>query len=210
MNVASSTLYRNQPRGARGLRPVGPKCPNWAVNGNWEDPVSGTAIREFGRSWSTEVEKLSIALTPEFAADIRQAIATGEYASTSEVVRDALRAWKQIRQERQIAIEELRRLWREGNDSGQGQPLDAEALKHRGPDLDEIWLHVALDNPAAADRLIDRIVARCQGLASHPQLGPARPEIAPDTRALVVGDYLLLYRVDGYDAVIVRVVYGAR
>jgi antitoxin ParD1/3/4 len=79
-----------------------------------------------------KVEKLSIALTSEFAADIRQAIATGEYASTSEVVRDALRAWKQIRQERQIAIEELRRLWREGNDSGQGQPLDAEALKRRG------------------------------------------------------------------------------
>jgi antitoxin ParD1/3/4 len=78
------------------------------------------------------VEKLSIALTPEFAADIREAIATGEYASTSEVVRDALRAWKQIRQGREIAIDELRRLWRDGNDSGQGQPLDAEDIKRRG------------------------------------------------------------------------------
>ena len=77
-------------------------------------------------------------------------------------------------------------------------------------DLDEIWLHVALDNPAAADRLIDRIVARCQGLDGHPQLGPARPEIASEARALVVGDYLLLYRVDGFGAVIVRVVHGAR
>jgi antitoxin ParD1/3/4 len=78
------------------------------------------------------VEKLSIALTSEFAADIRQAIATGEYASTSEVVRDALRAWKQIRQGREIAIDELRRLWRDGNDSGQGQPLDTEDIKRRG------------------------------------------------------------------------------
>ena len=78
------------------------------------------------------VEKLSIALTPEFAADIRQAIATGEYASTSEVVRDALRAWKQIRQERAVAVEELRRLWREGLESGEGQPLDAEDIKRRG------------------------------------------------------------------------------
>ncbi len=78
------------------------------------------------------VEKLSIALTSEFAADIREAIATGEYASTSEVVRDALRAWKQIRQGREIAIDELRRLWRDGNDSGQGQPLDAEDIKRRG------------------------------------------------------------------------------
>ncbi|HEY2658433.1 MAG TPA: type II toxin-antitoxin system ParD family antitoxin [Caulobacteraceae bacterium] len=78
------------------------------------------------------VEKLSIALTPEFAADIRQAIATGEYASTSEVVRDALRAWKQIRQGREVAIEELRRLWREGIESGEGQPLDADDIKRRG------------------------------------------------------------------------------
>ena len=78
------------------------------------------------------VEKLSIALTPEFAADIRQAIATGEYASTSEVVRDALRAWKQVRQGRQVALEELRRLWREGIDSGAGEPLDADDIKRRG------------------------------------------------------------------------------
>ena len=77
-------------------------------------------------------------------------------------------------------------------------------------DLDDVWLHVASDNPAAADRLIDRIVARCQGLADHPHLGPARPEIAPGARALVVGDYLALYQLDGADAVIVRVVHGAR
>lgn len=80
----------------------------------------------------TTVEKLSIALTPEFAADIRQAVAAGEYASTSEVVRDALRAWKQIRQEREAAIEGLRHLWGEGVDSGEGEPLDAEAIKRRG------------------------------------------------------------------------------
>ena len=71
-------------------------------------------------------------------------------------------------------------------------------------------MHVALDNPAAADRLLDRIVARCQGLADHPQLGAARPEIAPEARALVIGDYLALYRVDGANAEIVRVVHGAR
>ena len=78
------------------------------------------------------VEKLSIALTAEFVADIRQAIATGEYASTSEVVRDALRAWKRIRLERQVAIEDLRRLWRDGTDSGEGQPIDAEEIKRHG------------------------------------------------------------------------------
>jgi antitoxin ParD1/3/4 len=78
------------------------------------------------------VEKLSIALTPEVLADVRQAIATGEYASTSEVIRDALRAWKHNRRERDVALEALRGLWREGVESGEGQPLDLEDLKHRG------------------------------------------------------------------------------
>jgi antitoxin ParD1/3/4 len=78
------------------------------------------------------VEKLSIALTPEFAAEIRQVIATGEFASTSEVIRDALRAWKQVRQGRAVAIEELRRLWREGLDSGEPASLDVEDIKTRG------------------------------------------------------------------------------
>jgi toxin ParE1/3/4 len=73
-------------------------------------------------------------------------------------------------------------------------------------DLDDIWLHVAVDNPSAADR----IVARCQRLADYPQLGPARPEIGLDARTLVDGDHLVLYRVDGVDAVVVRVVHGAR
>jgi toxin ParE1/3/4 len=54
--------------------------------------------------------------------------------------------------------------------------------------LDDIWLNVALDNSAAADRLIDRMIDRCQGLAARPHLGPDRPEIAPDSRAIVVGD----------------------
>ncbi len=77
-------------------------------------------------------------------------------------------------------------------------------------DLDEIWLRVALDDPAAADRLIDRIVKRCHDLGEHPEQGAARPEIASDARMLVVDDYLVLYRVDGSDAEIVRIVHGAR
>lgn len=77
-------------------------------------------------------QKISIALTPENASDIHAALASGEYASTSEVIRDALRAWKQARAERAVAIEELRRLWREGIQSGDNGPLDAEAIKRRG------------------------------------------------------------------------------
>ncbi|MFX9089501.1 ribbon-helix-helix domain-containing protein, partial [Acinetobacter baumannii] len=41
-----------------------------------------------------KVEKISIALTDELLATVQQAVASGDYASTSEVVREALREWK--------------------------------------------------------------------------------------------------------------------
>jgi antitoxin ParD1/3/4 len=40
-----------------------------------------------------DVEKISIALPPEMVAGIREAVENGEYASSSEVVREALRDW---------------------------------------------------------------------------------------------------------------------
>jgi antitoxin ParD1/3/4 len=64
------------------------------------------------------VEKVSVALTPEMAGMVRQAVETGEYASASEVMREALRDWKLRRAQRSQAIDELRRLWDEGIASG--------------------------------------------------------------------------------------------
>ncbi|RNJ48117.1 type II toxin-antitoxin system ParD family antitoxin [Methylocystis hirsuta] len=66
----------------------------------------------------SNIQKVSIALSPEFLALIREAIETGEYTSTSEVVRDALRDWKQRRALRELDAEELRRLWQEGIEGG--------------------------------------------------------------------------------------------
>ncbi len=64
------------------------------------------------------VEKISVALTPEMAADMRKAVESGEYASASEVMRDAMREWRTRRSERERAMEELGRLWDEGIASG--------------------------------------------------------------------------------------------
>ena len=69
------------------------------------------------------VEKVSVALTPEMAAEVRAAVECGEYGSVSEVVRDALRDWRMRRTVDALEIEELRRLVAEGIDSGPG--LDA-------------------------------------------------------------------------------------
>lgn len=59
------------------------------------------------------VEKISIALPPEMVTVLRRAVETGEYASSSEVVRDALRDWTQKRNMRQQGIDELRQVWRQ-------------------------------------------------------------------------------------------------
>jgi antitoxin ParD1/3/4 len=75
------------------------------------------------------VEKISIALTQDMASLVRQAVESGEYASSSEVIRDALRDWKLKRAMQQQQIEELRRLWHEGIDSGPAGVLDMEEIK---------------------------------------------------------------------------------
>lgn len=75
------------------------------------------------------VEKISIALTQDLAALVREAVESGEYASSSEVIRDALRDWKMKRTLQQQQVDELRRLWYEGVNSGPAGALDMEQIK---------------------------------------------------------------------------------
>ena len=62
-------------------------------------------------------------------------------------------------------------------------------------DLIEIWKYIAADNPTAADALLDRIDESCRRLAEHPQLKPSRHDIRPGLRYLIVGEYVILYRI---------------
>ena len=75
------------------------------------------------------IEKLSIALTPEMAAGVRQCVESGEYASSSEVIREALRDWKLKRSLQQNELAELRSLWHAGLESGPGRLADMNAIK---------------------------------------------------------------------------------
>jgi len=52
----------------------------------------------------SDIERLTITLPPEMATVVKQAVETGDYASSSEVIRDALRDWKL---KRSLQIEEL-------------------------------------------------------------------------------------------------------
>ncbi len=77
-------------------------------------------------------------------------------------------------------------------------------------DLVAIWLHIAEDDPAAADRVLDRLDEAASHLARNPQMGPARDDIRPGLRYLVSGSYLLLYRIADDGIEIVRAVHGRR
>jgi antitoxin ParD1/3/4 len=71
-----------------------------------------------------EIQKVSIALTGEQVAALKAAVETGEYATTSEAIREALRDWQWKRELRGEDLKHLRELWRQGKASGPAVPLD--------------------------------------------------------------------------------------
>lgn len=77
-------------------------------------------------------------------------------------------------------------------------------------DLIDIWTHIAAHDPAAADRVLDRLDEAASNLIQNQEMGPARDDIRPGLRYLVSDSYLLLYRILGDDIEIVRAVHGRR
>jgi antitoxin ParD1/3/4 len=53
-------------------------------------------------------EKISITMTPQMMELIRSCVEAGEYASTSEVLRDAMRVWQRERVERAEHLESIK------------------------------------------------------------------------------------------------------
>jgi antitoxin ParD1/3/4 len=80
----------------------------------------------------SNVEKVSVSLSHELLQSVHEAVDSGEYGSASEVVREALREWKQRQALRKLEIERLRKAWQEGIASGPVGPLDFEEIKRRG------------------------------------------------------------------------------
>ena len=76
-----------------------------------------------------EVQKISIALTGEQISLIKAAVETGEYATTSEIVREAIRDWQFKRALRQEDLGRLRQLWDEGKASGTATPADFDRAR---------------------------------------------------------------------------------
>ena len=77
-------------------------------------------------------------------------------------------------------------------------------------DLVDIWLYIADDSPAAADKFLDQIDTICKLLSASPLLGRSREELGRKLRSFPVGDYLIFYRPKRTGIVVVRVLSGYR
>jgi antitoxin ParD1/3/4 len=75
------------------------------------------------------IEKVSVALTGEQVSALKAAVEAGEYATTSEIVREAVRDWQLKRELRQEDIKRLRRMWDAGIASGPAGELDMKKLR---------------------------------------------------------------------------------
>lgn len=60
-------------------------------------------------------------------------------------------------------------------------------------DLLALYVAIGVHDPAAAERLIDRIEMRAAQLADQPRMGPRRPDIRPTARLLIEAPHLILY-----------------
>lgn len=76
-----------------------------------------------------DIQKVSVALTGEQIGALRAAVEAGEYATTSEIVREAIRDWQFKRELRQEDMRRLRQLWDEGKASGAATPVDFEIAR---------------------------------------------------------------------------------
>ncbi len=70
------------------------------------------------------IERMTITMPAEMAATLRATVQEGEYASTSEIIREAVREWTRARDTERRELEMLRQAIRAGLDSGPGLPAE--------------------------------------------------------------------------------------
>lgn len=75
-----------------------------------------------------------------------------------------------------------------------------------------LWIYIAADNRAAADKLEADIYKACEALAANPRLGHKRPDLTDDPVLFwpVRGQYLVIYQRETQPLKIVRILHGAR
>jgi toxin ParE1/3/4 len=81
---------------------------------------------------------------------------------------------------------------------------------HAKADLDRIWQYIREESGSAeiADRQIDAVIERFFLLAAHPRAGRARDDLGPGSRSFPADSYVIVYRVEGEDVLILRVAHS--
>jgi antitoxin ParD1/3/4 len=72
---------------------------------------------------------MNVSLTEELANFVKAKVSAGRYASSSEVVREALRLMEKVERQEAEKLHFLRQAWKEGIDSGDAGEVDFAALK---------------------------------------------------------------------------------
>ena len=73
-------------------------------------------------------------------------------------------------------------------------------------DLLAIYAYVSRDNPAAAEKIVERISGRFEQLARFPFIGRERFTLAPGLRSLIAGNHLIFYVVAAEQITVVGVI----
>jgi toxin ParE1/3/4 len=79
-------------------------------------------------------------------------------------------------------------------------------------ELDDIWSYIARDSGSIeiADRLTDSITDRFFLLGNHPYVGRLRNDLRAGLRSFPVGQYVIIYRIEGMDVLILHVMHARR
>ena len=88
--------------------------------------------------------------------------------------------------------------------------LEVEVSPKAEADLLDIWLYIAGDQPANADRFLERLKEKALKLGEFPDLGRDRPELAEGLKSFPVERYNIYYRITDTALILVRVLPAAR
>ncbi|MCP4411404.1 MAG: type II toxin-antitoxin system RelE/ParE family toxin [Gammaproteobacteria bacterium] len=77
-------------------------------------------------------------------------------------------------------------------------------------DLVDIWLYIAEDSPANADRYVDKLYKKGLLLAENPKIGTERNELMNELRSFPVDHYVLYYRERAQELEMIRVLHASR
>lgn len=75
----------------------------------------------------SKLERITVTLPQEMAAKLRTAVRSGEYATSSEVVREALRAWNAEQDRKSAEDSEIRKILDRARAGGRKSPEEVFA-----------------------------------------------------------------------------------